>query len=112
MSRLCSSFKSFDIATSRSRTDTGYTVIAFYSRIHKDCHLTGLRSVRKPKFLTAGFKVKSKNKILKIPYLVKIRLMEELSRMRQLSLVTTNILGWKKSSARLPRHPEFEGPMG
>ena len=29
MSRLCSSFKSFDIATSRSRTDTGYTVLAF-----------------------------------------------------------------------------------
>ena len=26
---LCSSFKSFDIATSRSRTDTGYTVLAF-----------------------------------------------------------------------------------
>ena len=38
--------------------------------------------------------------------------MEELSRMRQLSLVTTNIFGWEKSSAKLPRHPEFEGPMG
>ena len=38
--------------------------------------------------------------------------MEELSRMRQLSLVTTNILGWEKSSANLPRHPEFESPMG
>ena len=83
-----------------------------YSRIHKDCHLTGLRSIRNPKILTAGFKVKSNNKIMKIPYLVKIRLMEELSRMRQLSLVTTNILGWEKSSAKLPRHPEFEGPMG
>ena len=84
----------------------------FYSRIHKGCHPTGLHSVRNPKILTAGFKVKSKNKVLKIPYLVKIRLMEELSRMRQLSLVMTNILGWEKSSAKLPRHPEFEGPMG
>ena len=90
----------------------GYWRELQYSRIHKGCHPTGLHSVRNPKILTAGFKVKSKNKTLKIPYLVKIRLMEELSRMRQLSLVTTNSFGWKKSSAKLPRHPEFESLMG
>ena len=42
-----------------------------YSRIHKDCHPTGLHSVRNPKILTAGIEVNSKKEILKISYLVK-----------------------------------------
>ena len=43
----------------------------YYSRIHKDCHPTGLHSVRNPKILTAGIEVNSKKEILKISYLVK-----------------------------------------
>jgi hypothetical protein len=44
---------------------------SLYSRIHKDCHPTGLHSVRNPKILTAGIEVNSKKEILKISYLVK-----------------------------------------
>ena len=78
-----------------------------YSRIHKGCHPTGLHSVRNPKILTAGFKVKSKNKILKIPYLVKIRLMEELSRMRQLSFFTS-----ARTEIELKKKKKREGMRG
>ena len=46
-----------------------------YSSFHNGGPLVSERSVRNPKILTAGFKVKSKNKTLKIPYLVRIRLM-------------------------------------
>ena len=47
----------------------------FYSSFHNRGPLVSERSVRNPKLSTAGFKVKSKNKTLKIPYLVRIRLM-------------------------------------
>ena len=46
-----------------------------YSSFHNGGPLVSERSVRNPKILTAGFRVKSKNKTLKIPYLVRIRLM-------------------------------------
>jgi hypothetical protein len=60
----------------------------WYSSFHNGGPLTRERSDRNPKFLTAGFKVKSKKGILKISYLVKQGLwgVIELSRMRQLSL--------------------------
>ena len=73
--------------------------------------LTRDRSVRNPKYLTAGFKVKSKNKILKISSLVRIRLMGQLSRMRELSLVTTDIFWVGKKFGKLPHHPEFDRPV-